>query len=159
MDSQNPEWPDQLIINYKFEAIQTITLKVYDRDSSSALSKLEAHTLVGEISFKLSSLMCARGQSYQANFTNGRPGTVIVRAETVSNTRDIFCCHFSAKDLVNKDGMGILDKSDPFIQIKRIREDGSYVVVWRNEPIMNNLNPVWPMAKIPLVIILSLYLS
>lgn len=151
MDSQNPEWPDQLIINYKFEAIQKITIKVYDRDSNSSLQNLSAHTLAGEISFKLSSLMCAKGQSYQSAFSNGKPGTVIVRAEAVANTRDILCVHFSAKDLVNKDGMGILDKSDPFIQIKRIREDGSYVVVWRNDPIMNNLNPVWPVARIPLL--------
>ena len=151
MDSQNPEFPDQLIINYKFEAIQKLTLKVYDKDSSSPLSKLDAHTFIGEISFKLSSLMCARGQTYQANFTNGKHGTVIVRGEPVANTRDIFCAQFSAKDLINKDGMGIVDKSDPFLQIKRVREDGSYQVVWRNDPVMNNLSPTFPVVRIPML--------
>jgi len=151
MDSQNPEWPDQLIINYKFEAIQKMTIKVYDKDSSSPLQQLNSHTLIGEIEFKLSSLMCSRGQTYQANFTNGKHGTVIIRAETVSNTRDIFSVQFSAKDLVNKDGMGILDKSDPFLMIKRLREDGSQQVVWKNEKVDNNLSPVWPVTRIPML--------
>jgi len=151
MDSQNPEWPDQLIINYKFEAVQNLTIQVYDRDSSAPLTNFDKHEFIGEIQFKLSSLMCARGQSYQANFTNGKPGSVIVRAEAISNTRDIFCVQFSAKDLLNKDGMGILDKSDPFLIIKRLREDGTAQVVWKNEPIMNNLCPVWPTTRVPIM--------
>lgn len=151
MDSQNPEWPDQLIINYKFEAVQNLTIKVFDRDGSQPPSKLDAHQLIGEISVKLSSIMCARGQSYQANFTNGKHGTVIVRAEAVANTRDILCVQFSAKDLINKDGLGIIDKSDPFIQIKRLREDGAHQVVWKNSPVMDNLSPVWPTARIPMM--------
>ena len=128
-----------------------MTIKVFDKDSSASLQQLSSHTLIGEIEFKLSSLMCARGQTYQANFTNGKPGTVVVRAETVSNTRDVFSVQFSAKDLLNKDGMGIIDKSDPFLVIKRVREDNTAQVVWKNEPVNDNLSPVWPPARIPMM--------
>jgi hypothetical protein len=148
-DSQNPEWPDHLIINYQFEAIQRITIKCYDQDDKAPLEQYAKHDFIGELTFTLSSLMCARQQQYQSGFTNGKPGTVFIRAETVANTRDIFNITLSAKDLANKDG--IMGKSDPFINIRRIREDGTFQLVWKNEPVMNNLSPVFPHARIPIM--------
>lgn len=40
---------------------------------------------------------------------------------------------------------------DPFIVISRIYEDGTYGVVWKNNPIMNNLSPTFSPARIPLM--------
>ena len=99
----------------------------------------------------MSSLLCAKGQRYQSGFSNGQKGTVIITAEPVCNTRDILNVTFSGKDLVNLDGM--LGKSDPFINIRRIREDGTYQLVWKSEPVMNNLSPTFPHARIPLMTI------
>ena len=79
-------------------------------------------------------------------------GSVTIRGEAVQNTRDIFVGTFSGKNLVNKDGccFGCFGKSDPFIKIFRQVEDGSFINVWTNIRIDNNLNPVWPVARIPM---------
>lgn len=45
---------------------------------------------------------------------------------------------------------GLLGKSDPFINIRRIREDGTYQLVWKSEAIKNSLSPIFPAARIPL---------
>jgi len=148
-DSQNPEWPDHLIINYHFESIQKLTIKCYDQDDKAPLDQYEKHDFIGEMSFTLSSLMCAKGQNYQSKWSNGKPGTLFIHAESVANTRDIFDVTFSAKNLTNLDG--VMGKSDPFINIRRLREDGQYQLIWKNEPVMNNLNPVFPSVRIPLV--------
>ena len=148
-DSQNPEWPDHLIINYHFESTQKLTIKCYDQDDKAPLDQYEKHDFIGEMSFTLSSLMCAKGQTYQSKWINGKPGTLFIHAESVANTRDIFDVTFSAKNLTNLDG--VMGKSDPFINIRRLREDGQYQLIWKNEPIMNNLNPVFPSVRIPLV--------
>jgi Ca2+-dependent lipid-binding protein len=38
--------------------------------------------------------------------------------------------------------------SDPFIQISRVKEDGTWVVVWKSEVVMNNLSPTWKPTQI-----------
>ena len=79
---------------------------------------------------------------------NGRKpaGTVTLKAEEVSTCADIAILHFAGAKLVNKDGF--FGKSDPFLQVSRIREDGSSVVVWKSEVVENNLNPMWKPASI-----------
>lgn len=44
-------------------------------------------------------------------------GTLIVTAEAVANTRDIFVANFSGNKLANKDGF--FGRSDPFLVISR----------------------------------------
>ena len=72
-----------------------------------------------------------------------------VKDEAVANTRDVFVCTFAANKLVNKDGF--FGKSDPFLKIHRMSEDGTYTSVWTNKHIDNNLNPTWPVARIPMM--------
>ena len=75
-------------------------------------------------------------------------GELHIRAEVVTNTKDIFVANFSGKKLKNTDG--IFGRSDPFLVIHRIMEDGAWTKVWQNERIDNNLNPVWPISRIPM---------
>ena len=56
--------------------------------------------------------------------------------------------NFSGKKLKNTDGF--FGRSDPFLVIYRIMEDGAWLKVWQNERIDNNLNPVWPVSRIPM---------
>ena len=130
-----------------------MTVKIYDKDSSHPSTDLARHTLAGEATFTLASLMVAKGQRVTLDLRQGRhTGNVTIRAEPVANTRDIFVVNFEGKRLPCKNGfgMGIFSTSDPFLQISRLSEDGSWVVVWRNEHIKNNVNPKFPQAKIPM---------
>jgi hypothetical protein len=127
-----------------------ITVKVFDKDSNYALTDFSRHTLCGEVSFNLSSLMCSNGQKLTLDLKNGRSkGTVSIQAEAVANTRDVFVTNFSGSKLVNKDGF--FGKSDPFYKIYRLYESGSWGLAYKSPTIMNNLNPVWPRTAFPLV--------
>lgn len=70
-DTANPDWPDQLIIDYRFEEVQEIVVKCYDQDGKKSLNDFASHDLVGEITFTLANLMCARGSSITAKITGG----------------------------------------------------------------------------------------
>lgn len=45
----------------------------------------------------------------------------------------------------------ILHSSKSFLC--RVREDGTYVQVWKNDPVMNNLSPTWPITRVPMQVI------
>ena len=48
MDTINPEWPTQFVVNYYFESIQEVTIRIYDKDGKSPASNLRAHEFCGE---------------------------------------------------------------------------------------------------------------
>ncbi len=149
-DSANPKWPDQLVIDYYFESIQEITIKIYDQDDKAALMDLNRHDFIGECSFLLTDLMCSKAHKLELKINGPKNmGYLEIRGEAVANTRDVFVGTFSGFKLSNKDGF--FGRSDPFLQISRIYEDGSYGVVWKNDPIMNNLSPTWPQSRIPMM--------
>jgi hypothetical protein len=82
-------------------------------------------------------------------FLNGlfnRLGTVTIRPEAKSDSRDLFCVTFAATNLSNKEGF--FAKSDPFIVLLRCNEDGSYTKVWESPVVMDTLNPKWAQVKI-----------
>jgi len=153
-DSANPKWPgaylafiiilcayslthsylDQLIIDYYFESIQEVNIKVYDQDDKAPLKDLGRHDYVGECSFLLTDLMCSRAHKLELKINGPKNmGYVEIRGEAVANTRDVFIGTFNGNKLSNKDGF--FGRSDPFLQISRIYEDGSYgmFLVYRYE--------------------------
>lgn len=75
-------------------------------------------------------------------------GKIEVRGEVQTNTRDNFVVTFSASNLINKEGF--FSTSDPFIEISRLNEDGSWSAIWRNQYIPKTLNPKWAQCKIPM---------
>ena len=71
-DTENPDWADQIIVDYIFEQTQVIKLQLYDQDGPD-LMNLSKHDFIGEVSFTLSKLMCSPNQKITANIT----GTLI----------------------------------------------------------------------------------
>ena len=67
-DTENPDWADQIVINYVFEQSQVIKIQIYDQDSTN-LMDLKKHDFIGEVSFTLSKLMCSPNQKITANIT------------------------------------------------------------------------------------------
>uniref|UniRef100_A0A674NG63 Copine VIII n=1 Tax=Takifugu rubripes TaxID=31033 RepID=A0A674NG63_TAKRU len=72
-------------------------------------------------------------------------GTIIVRAEELSNCRSVML-QFCGNKLDKKDFFG---KSDPFLVFYRSNEDGSYTICHKTEVVKNTLDPVWQAFKIP----------
>ncbi len=137
-------------MDYFFEVVQEVTIKVFDRDSNHPLTDVHRHQLCGEVTFTLSSLMCSSGQHLAVNLHGGRShGAVHVQAEAVTNTRDVFLGQFSCVKLENKDGF--FGKSDPFFRIHFLFKNGSFGLAYQSPTITNNLNPVWPRARISMV--------
>uniref|UniRef100_A0A667YCJ7 Copine VIII n=1 Tax=Myripristis murdjan TaxID=586833 RepID=A0A667YCJ7_9TELE len=73
-------------------------------------------------------------------------GTIIVRAEELSNCRESVMLQFCGNKLDKKDFFG---KSDPFLVFYRSNEDGSYTICHKTEVVKNTLDPVWQAFKIP----------
>jgi hypothetical protein len=153
-DSLNPKFTKLFNLDYLFEEAQEVIIQIYHNTGHQNLLDFERHELIGEFRFPLANLMCAPGQVITAALRNANKvganlGEIEVRAEPIANTRDLFMVQFSASKLVNKEGF--FSKSDPFLEISRMNEDGSYTSVWRSEHKDNTLNPAWTVAKIPMV--------
>jgi len=150
-DTQNPNWHKQFQADYFFEEVQTVRVVVYDEDKKGS-SNLKHHDMQGEATFALADLMTSHGSAISIPLTKkGRStghGTLIVRGEEMASCSEMLQFQLSGKKLVNKDGWGILDKSDPFFVIKRSREDGQWVRVYKSVKIMDNLNPTWPLDMV-----------
>jgi hypothetical protein len=150
MDSQAPEWPTLFVVNYYFEAVQEITVRMYDRDGNYPLNQTNYHDFCGEVKFHLSSLMCSKGQQLSLNLANGKSGGVCtIRAEPIANTNDIFTANFVASKLANKDG--IFGRSDPFLRFYRLQENGQSSLCFQSKEVMNNLSPNFGNIRIPMV--------
>ncbi|XP_048465187.1 copine-4-like [Rhincodon typus] len=71
--------------------------------------------------------------------------SITVIAEELSGNDDYVELTFSARKLDDKD---FFSKSDPFLEIFRMNDDGTQQLVHRTEVIMNNLNPMWKTFKV-----------
>ena len=95
MDTENPVWPDQILLEYKFETMQQVwhashrcdykypvllifrsigqvIIKLYDQDGGYDQTRLEKHQFIGECQFALTDIMCAPGQKYSVALQGGR---------------------------------------------------------------------------------------
>ena len=74
--------------------------------------------------------------------------TVIqVTGEEKKDVNDIAHLTLSGIKLENKDGW--FGKSDPFYNLSRSNRDGTFSKVWQSEVVMDNLNPKWKPASVP----------
>jgi hypothetical protein len=48
-------------------------------------------------------------------------------------------------------GLGIFGKSDPFLEVSKMYENGTYGVCYKTMHIKSELNPHWPECKIPMI--------
>lgn len=62
-DNLNPEFPDQILLDYRFEQVQELRFDVYDRDSKDS-NNLKDHDFIGSIRTTLSRIMGSRGSTF-----------------------------------------------------------------------------------------------
>ncbi|XP_027000207.1 copine-4 [Tachysurus fulvidraco] len=145
--SISPVFSKVFTVDYYFEEVQRLRFELHDISSN--------HNGLKEADF-LGSLECTLGQIVsqrkiskallkQGN-TSGK-SSITITAEELSGNDDYVELAFSAKKLDDKD---FFSKSDPFLEIFRVNDDGTGSIVHRTETIMNNLNPVWKSFKVSL---------
>ncbi|GMI21728.1 hypothetical protein TrCOL_g13282 [Triparma columacea] len=144
-DNLNPDFHTSFKVDYVFEKSNTILMiKVYDEDKKGS-KDLKDHELVGTSYLTIGQLMGAPSnvctRALRKAGTSDDLGSVTLRAEEVCECLDTVTLQFGGLKLANKDGF--FGKSDPFLQIKRCNEDGSYTLVHKTEVVMDNLSPTW----------------
>uniref|UniRef100_A0A1D1YRQ4 Protein BONZAI 3 n=1 Tax=Anthurium amnicola TaxID=1678845 RepID=A0A1D1YRQ4_9ARAE len=152
MNTLNPVWITKLTITYQFEIVQPLLFRVYDVDTRYhniplKMLKLNEQEFLGEASCTLSEIVTKHGRCLTLNLqepnstvTSTGLGTITILAEETVASRTAIEMIFRCSNLENKD---IFSKSDPFLRISRIAENGSVIPVCKTEVIDNNLNPVW----------------
>ncbi|XP_052192153.1 protein BONZAI 3-like isoform X3 [Diospyros lotus] len=121
--------------------------KLLDRDIASKMLKLKDQEFLGEANCVLSEIVTKRSPNLTLHLQNknGRSGlknlgTLSVHAEETVASGIAFEITFRCSQLVNKD---LFSKSDPFLRISRLVENGGSVPICKTEVVSNNLNPIW----------------
>lgn len=148
-NTHNPKFVRLVRVRYKFEEVQTLTVRLYDIDSKvsgQADTLVLAHQdFIGEITFQLAQVMSARGCTLRLPIANTvKPafakGFITVRGEEIKNCNAKLSITLAGEKLDNKDTFG---RSDPFLRLSRVNEDGGAIPVFKTEVVMNSLNPSW----------------
>ncbi|XP_053468260.1 copine-4 [Ictalurus furcatus] len=145
--SIGPVFSKVFTVDYYFEEVQRLRFELHDISSSH--NGLKEADFQGAMECTLGQIVSQRKLSKallkQGN-TAGK-SSITVTAEELSGNDDYVELAFSAKKLDDKD---FFSKSDPFLEIFRVNDDGTGSLVHRTETIMNNLNPVWKSFKVSL---------
>uniref|UniRef100_A0A8C6S5E4 Copine VII n=1 Tax=Neogobius melanostomus TaxID=47308 RepID=A0A8C6S5E4_9GOBI len=150
----HPVFGKVFCVDYYFEEVQKLRFEVYDIHGTHSIGTRDDDFLGG--------MECTLGQIVaQKKMTKGLllkygkyagKSTITVHAEEISGNNGYIELAFSAKKLDDKD---LFSKSDPFLEIYKINDDGSEQLVHRTEMIKNNLNPVWEPFKVSLISLCS----
>ncbi|KTF94649.1 hypothetical protein cypCar_00018812, partial [Cyprinus carpio] len=145
--SISPVFSKVFTVDYYFEEVQRLRFELHDISSNH--NGLKEADFLGAMECTLGQIVSQRKLSKallkQGN-TAGK-SSITVTAEELSGNDDYVELAFSAKKLDDKD---FFSKSDPFLEIFRVNDDGTASLVHRTETIMNNLSPVWKSFKVSL---------
>ncbi|GAB1293768.1 Copine-7 [Apodemus speciosus] len=146
----HPVFSKVFTVDYYFEEVQKLRFEVYDTHGPSGMSCQDDDFLGG--------MECTLGQD-RGPEENDTPTGVEIRqecwqiyhhvviAEDISGNNGYVELSFQARKLDDKD---LFSKSDPFLELYRVNDDGSEQLVYRTEVVKNNLNPVWEPFKVSL---------
>ncbi|XP_042578293.1 copine-8 isoform X1 [Cyprinus carpio] len=142
----NPDFVRKFILDYFFEERQNLKFDLYDVDSKS--TNLSKHDFLGQACCTLGEVVGSLGGRMEkalGGIPGKKCGTIVVKAEELSNCRESVMMQFCGNKLDKKDFFG---KSDPFLVFYRSNEDGTFTICHKTEVVKNTLNPVWQAFKI-----------
>ncbi|KAJ0079720.1 hypothetical protein Patl1_23443 [Pistacia atlantica] len=152
MNNLNPSWIEKISIAYQFEIVQPLVFRIYDVDTKYhnvpvKMLKLNDQDFLGEASCALSEIVTKPSRTFTINLHNKyRPGvprnlgTLSVHAEETVASKSAVEIAFRCSHLENVD---MFSRSDPFLRISRIVENGDPVPICKTDVISNELNPIW----------------
>uniref|UniRef100_A0A8C3HIJ8 Copine 7 n=1 Tax=Chrysemys picta bellii TaxID=8478 RepID=A0A8C3HIJ8_CHRPI len=120
----HPVFSKVFTVDYYFEEVQKLRFEVYDSHGHSSLGTHDDDFLGG--------MECTVGQ--------------IVAQKRVTKPLFLKYGKYAGKSTITD----LFSKSDPFLEIYRINDDGSEQLVYRTEVVKNNLSPVWEPFKVSL---------
>uniref|UniRef100_A0A8C5HN22 Copine-4 n=1 Tax=Gouania willdenowi TaxID=441366 RepID=A0A8C5HN22_GOUWI len=136
--SSSPVFSKIFLVDYYFEEIQRLRFELHD--ISSGTNGLRDADFLGSMECTLGQIVSQRKLSKallkQGN-TAGKSSIMVWSYEVTPY----------ALVLPQKD---FFSKSDPFLEIFRLNDDGTESLVHRTETVMNNLSPVWKSFKVSL---------
>eukprot|EP01091_Cochliopodium_minus_P012551 TRINITY_DN3823_c1_g1_i1.p1 TRINITY_DN3823_c1_g1~~TRINITY_DN3823_c1_g1_i1.p1 ORF type:complete len:724 (-),score=170.10 TRINITY_DN3823_c1_g1_i1:161-2263(-) len=142
-DNLNPQFVKKFIINYHFEELQKLKFECYDIDAiNEPLSKQD---FIGEMYCTLAEIVTSSGQKIKrpltiSTNTSSVRGDIIISVEEVQDVNQVLNIQFSAKNL---DKVDFFTKSDPFVVISKVREDGQHIPVLKTEIQKKTQDPSW----------------
>ncbi|XP_072259746.1 copine-1 isoform X1 [Pyxicephalus adspersus] len=144
---QSPEFSTKPVIDYYFEKVQNIKFGVYDIDNKSV--NLNDDDYLGGFECTIGQIVSNRTLKGPLELKKGKlagKGTITIVAEEIKDTR-VVNLEVEARNLDKKDFLG---KSDPFLELYRQGDGGSWQLAYRTEVVKNNLNPCWKKFSVPL---------
>ncbi|GFO14211.1 copine iv [Plakobranchus ocellatus] len=147
--TSDPQFIKTIHVDYQFEAVQHIRVRIYEEDSSSSAEYLEDGDFLGQIECFLGQIVF---NSFVSKPLSSRSGEtlsdsfVTIRVQEQAQGCDYACMKFAAKKLENKD---FLSKSDPFLEICRKRKNDRWQIIYRSPYVKDDLSPKWPPFVLP----------
>jgi len=136
----SPEWMGSPQIPLSLQKDQRLKFEVYDYDkkgSSELMGQVERGILaVVDSGLVYMDLKSAEGETV---------GSLCLRAETVSKNQQTFSIQFKADNVEKKDTFG---KSDPYLVLYKLSENGKWFKVHQTEVIQNTSKPLWNRFEI-----------
>ncbi|XP_043914403.1 copine-6 [Protopterus annectens] len=145
----NPVFSKVFDVDYFFEEMQNLLFEVYDTVDNVNIG-MRDDDFLGSTECTLGQIVSQTKVTKPLLLKNGKnagKSTITITAEEVSGTNDFVELAFSAQKLDNKD---LFSKSDPFMEIYKINNDGTEQLVRRTEVVKNNLNPKWEPFRVSL---------
>ncbi|CAI5782385.1 copinecopine-7 [Podarcis lilfordi] len=145
----NPIFAKVFMVDYYFEEVQKLRFEVYDIHGHSSIGTHDDDFL-GGMECTVGQIVAQKRVTKPLFLKYGKyagKSTITVTSEEISGDNGFVELFFRAKKLDDKD---LFSKSDPFLEIYRINDDGSEQLVHRTEFVKNNLSPVWEPFKVSL---------
>ncbi|WZZ00380.1 hypothetical protein YC2023_072708 [Brassica napus] len=154
LNSLAPKWIKKFTLAYHFETVQTFLFRVYDVDtqyqnSKEEMLKLDQQQFLGEATCVLSEIITKSTKTITLELkrkegvtaqTQHHHGKLIIHAEESLASKVTTEIVFRCSSLESKD---LFSKSDPFLVVSKIVEQGTPIPVSKTEVLKNNLNPIW----------------
>uniref|UniRef100_A0A8D0GR17 Copine 7 n=1 Tax=Sphenodon punctatus TaxID=8508 RepID=A0A8D0GR17_SPHPU len=145
----NPVFAKVFMVDYYFEEVQKLRFEVYDSHVHASIGTHDDDFL-GGMECTVGQIVAQKRVSKPLFLKYGKyagKSTITVLSEEISGNNGYVEMAFRAKKLDDKD---LFSKSDPFLEIYRVNDDGSEQLVHRTEFVKNNLSPIWEPFKVSL---------
>ncbi|XP_063215609.1 copine-8-like isoform X2 [Bacillus rossius redtenbacheri] len=140
----NPDFATKIHLLYHFEEQQWLRFEVYDVDTSDP--SLDKQDFLGCCETTLGQIVSSGKLTLPLMGMPCNKGELIVSVEELSACKDEVTLQFCGRGLDRMDWFG---RSDPFLELSKVSEDGDYRVVFRSEVIKWTLNPTWKPFVLP----------
>jgi hypothetical protein len=143
-NSLSPRWITTFDLDYELSQNTRINVGVWDEVKRGK----KENKPMGSALFEVGEVLGARGNTKAKKLRNG--GTLFARI-TTAPIQDMGIFHLKLQGYKLKNLDGFFGKSDPLyvVSSKVIAAGGlTWQPVYRSQPIMNNLNPIWPPCTI-----------